>query len=212
MEQNQFEENFLFKKSCDYSPIFIHTSLKVRTISIGSTLLVAVFIFYFLKLIVSGDKGVADRGGLDFLEKGETDLELTPEEVTTGLGAVRRRSTAVEKSSEIYVRSNLHKLLESYCLYSRYANYRSGYLKSIHTFPEMTSANHVVLIVHGQEWQHDLHSHEAASPLSIEFILHCSVTKLNLNNQSTQGQGSQQLIGLIHKNQPEENIIRYGML
>ena len=45
--------------------------------------------------------GVADRGGLGFLEKGDTDLELTPEAVRTGLGAVRRRSTAVDNTTSL---------------------------------------------------------------------------------------------------------------
>ena len=41
--------------------------------------------------------GVAELGGLRLLEKGDTDLELTPDAVRTGFGTVCHRSTAVDK-------------------------------------------------------------------------------------------------------------------
>jgi hypothetical protein len=43
--------------------------------------------------------GVAERGGLDLLEKGDTDLELTPDGVRIGLGTVRFKSIAVDKTT-----------------------------------------------------------------------------------------------------------------
>ncbi|RDX89471.1 hypothetical protein CR513_28803, partial [Mucuna pruriens] len=45
--------------------------------------------------------GVAERGGLGLLEKGDTDLELTPDGVRTGLGAVRFKSIAVDKTTSL---------------------------------------------------------------------------------------------------------------
>ena len=43
--------------------------------------------------------GVAERGGLGLLEKWDTDLELTLDGATTGLGTVRLRSRAVDKTT-----------------------------------------------------------------------------------------------------------------
>jgi hypothetical protein len=43
--------------------------------------------------------GVAERGGLGLLEKGDTDLELTPDGVRTGLETFGRRSIALDKTT-----------------------------------------------------------------------------------------------------------------
>lgn len=64
------------------------------------------FVFFKLSVILFENDspdvvgtGVAERGGLGLLEKGDTDLELTPEGVRTGFGTFARRSTALDNTT-----------------------------------------------------------------------------------------------------------------
>ncbi|KAI3408102.1 uncharacterized protein J3R85_020433 [Psidium guajava] len=70
--------------------------------------------------------GVAERGGLGLLEKGDTDLELTPDGVRTGFGAERRSSVAVDKQHLLaakmgeLVRNEPRKRCQPFSLFSSF--------------------------------------------------------------------------------------------
>ncbi|KAG2406680.1 uncharacterized protein HKW66_Vig0059370 [Vigna angularis] len=62
----------------------------------------SLFVFFKLSAILFEKEspnvvgiGVAERGGLGLLENGDTDLELTPNGISIGLGAVRFNNNPV---------------------------------------------------------------------------------------------------------------------